>query len=92
MKDEDGFQRLVCKLTAGRSCARANPLLIHFHFHHLHSKMSTDLPYAADAEDSLSYDELEVRLHLLKESINSAYARASRSFASNTRRRYRSRT
>jgi len=37
-----------------------------FHFHHPHPNMPTELPYAADAEDSLSYDELQVSLCLLE--------------------------
>ena len=55
-------------------------------------KMPTELPYAADAEDSLSYDELQVRLLSLKwRFVGCADVRSFRSSASNTRRRYRSR-
>ena len=47
---------------AGRDSSSSSS---HSH-HHLHlSSMPTELPYAADAEDSLSYDELQVRHPML---------------------------
>ena len=76
-----------------RSITRpATSPLIHFHLLHPHSEMPTELPYAADAEDSLSYDELQVRLRLSNQVADSADTLFSRSSASNTKRRYHSRT
>ena len=55
------------------------------------SAMASDLPYAADAQVSLSYDELEVRLlPLLSCSQHSALAH--RSYDCSTRKNARSRT
>jgi len=76
------------KRMAGRSRAQTSPLLIH----HPRPKMPTELPYAADAEDSLSYDELQVSPHPLKEFVGSANTRSRRCSVSNTRGRYHSRT
>ena len=72
-------------------CARSSSVFTVFHFHHHHPKMPTELPYAADAEDSLSYDELDVRPHSLKWFVGCADARSFRCSASNTGRRYHSR-
>ena len=68
-----------------------NPL-IHSHLHQSHPNMPTELPYAADAEDSLSYDELQVCILLLQVFIDSADTQSFRCFASSTRGRWRSPT
>jgi len=75
-----------------RSISAPKSFLTHSHFYQPHLKMPTELPYAADAEDSLSYDELQVWLHLSKVFVGSADAQVSRCSASNIRRRYHSRT
>ena len=55
-------------------------------------EMPTDLPYAADAEDSLSYDELQVRPHLLNEFVGSSDFQSPRCSVSSIRGRYPSHT
>lgn len=53
-------------IKSGHNVCQTHLLPKHHHHHHHHqpTSMPTELPYAADAEDSLQYDELEVRSSL----------------------------
>lgn len=63
MEDEENLRSITRQ---GRNPRIPHPLPPSPPLTPTHPKMPTELPYAADAEDSLSYDELQVRLRPLR--------------------------